>query len=82
MAVAMVALPPFWQFVVLLATHWVGDFVFQSSFQALNKSKRVDVLSLHVAILRGNASHGSRNLVRLGVGHHIRSRERRAALCD
>ena len=45
----MIALPPFWQLVVLLATHWVGDFVFQTDFQALNKSKRLDVLSLHVA---------------------------------
>jgi Protein of unknown function (DUF3307) len=49
MAIAMIALPPFWQLVVLLATHWVGDFVFQTNFQALNKSKRLDVLSLHVA---------------------------------
>lgn len=45
----MIALPPFWQLVVLLATHWVGDFVFQTDFQALNKSKRLDALSLHVA---------------------------------
>jgi len=45
----MIALPPFWQLVVLLATHWVGDFVLQTNFQASNKSKRLDVLSLHVA---------------------------------
>jgi hypothetical protein len=45
----MIALPPFWQLVVLLATHWVGDFVLQTNFQASNKNKRLDVLSLHVA---------------------------------
>ena len=45
----MIALPPFWQFVALLATHWVGDFVLQTNFQASNKSKRLDALSLHVA---------------------------------
>lgn len=45
----MIALPPFWQFVALLATHWVGDFVLQTNCQATNKSKRLDALSLHVA---------------------------------
>ena len=45
----MIALPPFWQFVALLAAHWVGDFVLQTNFQASNKSKRLDALSLHVA---------------------------------
>ncbi len=44
----MIALPPFWQLVALLATHWVGDFVLQTNFQASNKSKRLDALSLHV----------------------------------
>ena len=48
-AVAMIALPPLWQLVVLLATHWVGDFVLQTDFQASNKNKRLDALSLHVA---------------------------------
>jgi hypothetical protein len=47
--VAMIALPPFWQLVALLATHWVGDFVLQTNFQASNKNKRLDALSLHVA---------------------------------
>lgn len=46
---AMIALPPFWQLVALLATHWVGDFILQTNFQASNKSKRLDALSLHVA---------------------------------
>jgi len=45
----MIALPPFWQLVVLLSTHWVGDFVLQTNFQASNKNKRLDALSLHVA---------------------------------
>jgi hypothetical protein len=45
----MIVLPPFWQLVALLATHWVGDFVLQTNFQASNKSKRLDALSLHVA---------------------------------
>jgi hypothetical protein len=43
----MIALPPFWQLVALLATHWVGDL--QTNFQASNKNKRLDALSLHVA---------------------------------
>jgi hypothetical protein len=45
----MIALPPFWQLVALLATHWVGDFVLQTNFQASKKNKRLDALSLHVA---------------------------------
>ncbi len=45
----MIALPPFWQLVGLLATHWVGDFVLQTNFQASTKNKRLDALSLHVA---------------------------------
>jgi Protein of unknown function (DUF3307) len=45
----MIALPPFWQLVVLLATHWVGDFVLQTNFQASNKNKRRDALARHVA---------------------------------
>lgn len=45
----MIALAPFWQLVALLATHWVGDFVLQTDFQASNKSRRLDALSLHAA---------------------------------
>jgi hypothetical protein len=33
-----------------LATHWVGDFVLETNFQASNKNKRLDALLLHVAI--------------------------------
>jgi flagellar biosynthesis protein FlhB len=45
----MIALSPFWQLVALLATHWFGDFVLQTNYQAAKKSKRLDALSLHVA---------------------------------
>jgi uncharacterized protein DUF3307 len=39
--------PPAWQFVALLAVHWLGDFVLQSRWMSVNKSKRLDALSLH-----------------------------------
>jgi hypothetical protein len=39
--------PPAWQFVALLAVHWIGDFVLQSHWMSVNKSKRLDALSLH-----------------------------------
>ena len=42
-----------WQFVVLLATHWVGDFVLQTHWQASNKSKNNIALSRHVLIYTG-----------------------------
>lgn len=45
----MIAMPPFWQLVALLATHWFGDFVLQTNYQATKKSQRLDALSLHVA---------------------------------
>ena len=38
-----------WQFVGLLAVHWLGDFVLQTRWQSQNKSKRVDALLRHVA---------------------------------
>jgi len=38
-----------WQFVALLAAHWVGDFVCQTHWQASNKSKNLDALTRHVA---------------------------------
>src|SRR4029077_195261 len=80
--VAMIALPPFWQLVALLATHWVGDFVLQTNFQASNKNKRLDALSLHVATYTANAFRRGRNLVRVDAGDHIRGRQRRVVLCD
>ena len=39
---------PLWQFVILLATHWFGDFILQTRWQAENKSKRLDALTRHV----------------------------------
>ena len=39
-----------YQFLALLGTHWVGDFVLQTDWQAKNKSKSFDALSRHVAI--------------------------------
>lgn len=37
-----------WQFVLLLAAHWIADFVLQTHWQATNKSKRNDALLAHV----------------------------------
>lgn len=36
--------------VVVLAAHFVGDFLLQSDWMATNKSKRWDALALHVAL--------------------------------
>lgn len=38
----------FWQFVGLLAVHWVADFVLQTHWQASNKSRNGVALSYHV----------------------------------
>lgn len=38
------------ELLVLLTVHFVGDFLLQSSWMALNKSKRWDALALHVAV--------------------------------
>jgi Protein of unknown function (DUF3307) len=45
----MIQIPALWQFVVLLAVHWVADFVCQTHWQASNKSKNNDALVRHVA---------------------------------
>lgn len=37
-----------WQFVILLAVHWVADFVLQTHWQASNKSKNNVALYEHV----------------------------------
>jgi len=42
-----------WQFVALLFVHWVADFVLQSHWMSVNKSKRVDALLLHAATYTG-----------------------------
>jgi hypothetical protein len=39
-----------WQFLALLAVHWVADFVLQTHWQASNKSKNNGALSLHVTV--------------------------------
>ena len=41
---------PIWQFVALLTVHWIADFVLQTSWQASNKSHRLDALSRHIAV--------------------------------
>lgn len=38
---------------VLLVAHFVGDFIFQSDWMALNKGKRWDALALHVGVYTG-----------------------------
>lgn len=38
---------------VLLVAHFVGDFICQSDWMALNKSKRWDALALHVSVYSG-----------------------------
>lgn len=38
----------YWQFMALLAVHWVADFVLQTHWQASNKSKNFEALSRHV----------------------------------
>ncbi len=39
-----------WHFVAVLAVHWAGDFLAQSHWMSVNKSKRWDALLLHVAV--------------------------------
>jgi anaerobic C4-dicarboxylate transporter len=51
---------PLWQFVALLALHWIADFVLQTHWQATNKSKNNEALAAHVgsyslALLIGSA---------------------------
>ena len=38
-----------WQFLALLAVHWIADFVLQTHWQASNKSKSLNALGRHVA---------------------------------
>jgi hypothetical protein len=54
-----IELPQLWQFVALLAFHWIADFVLQSQWMSLNKSKRIDALAIHVAIYTGVLLVGS-----------------------
>lgn len=40
-------------FSILLITHWLGDYVFQTSKMALGKSKHLKWLSMHVLAYTG-----------------------------
>ena len=51
--------PAPWQFVALLAVHWFADFVLQSRWMSVNKSKRLDALLLHVGTYTGALLVGS-----------------------
>ena len=44
----MIAVDPIWQLTLLLFAHWVGDFVFQTTWMATRKSIRLDALIVHV----------------------------------
>lgn len=43
-------IPPLWQFMILLAAHYVADFKLQTHWQATNKSKNIMALLEHVAV--------------------------------
>src|SRR5262245_59743092 len=58
--------PPLWQFVALLAIHWLGDFVLQSHWMSVNKSKRLDAVSLHAVTYTGTLLVGSALVLGLG----------------
>lgn len=42
-----------WQFVALLAVHWLADFVLQTHWQASNKSKNNVALAYHTLVYTG-----------------------------
>lgn len=46
----MIEIPILWQFVIILAAHYVGDFLLQSHWQATNKGKSNLALMEHVAV--------------------------------
>ena len=46
----MIAVDPIWQFTLLLFAHWIGDFVFQTTWMAIGKSSRLDALIVHVLV--------------------------------
>ena len=45
--------------IALLAIHWLADFVLQSQWMSVNKSKRLDALASHVATYTGILFVGS-----------------------
>ncbi|MFT5511595.1 MAG: hypothetical protein ACI89J_004699 [Hyphomicrobiaceae bacterium] len=44
----MIAVDPIWQLALLLIAHWIGDFVFQTTWMATTKNHRLDALLVHV----------------------------------
>ncbi len=48
-----------WQFLGLLAVHWVADFILQTHWQASNKSKNLGALARHVGIYTVGLAVGS-----------------------
>lgn len=46
----MIDIPVLWQFMIILATHFVADFLLQTHWQASNKSKNNVALLEHVAV--------------------------------
>jgi hypothetical protein len=55
-----------WLYLALLGTHWVADFVLQTDWQALNKSKNNVALSRHVLVY--TACLGAVSAVLFGPG--------------
>jgi hypothetical protein len=47
------------QLIALLAIHWLADFVLQSQWMSVNKSKRLDALASHVATYTATLLVGS-----------------------
>jgi hypothetical protein len=47
------------QLIALLAIHWLADFVLQSQWMSVNKSKRLDALVSHVATYTATLFVGS-----------------------
>jgi hypothetical protein len=47
------------QLIALLAIHWLADFVLQSQWMSVNKSKRLDALVSHVATYTATLLVGS-----------------------
>lgn len=45
----MNSLPQLWLYLILLAAHWVGDYVSQTNWQATNKSRNSLALLQHVS---------------------------------
>jgi hypothetical protein len=64
----MIELAPLWQFVALLAVHWVADFVLQTNWQARNKSKSNVALSRHVLVYTGCIGAATALLAQSGSG--------------